>query len=166
MLNKYFSTSHASQEYRKYYRQFKKNKSLILDINKLAKNKKYFDISAIYPSRNHKYLAYGEDTNGRREFTIVIKDIKKNIEIEKNQCSSNGNIIWNKNSDGYFYLRKDPKTLITNSLFFHKLGTRVKEDKLIFREKDKEYNLSISLSRTKNIFCWKFQKLNQMNLDC
>ena len=154
----YFSTSQASQEYRKYYRKFKKKKTLILDINKLAKNKKYFDISAIYPSRDHKYLAYGEDTNGRREFTIVIKDIKKNIKIEKNQCSSNGNIIWNKNSDGYFYLRKDPKTLITNSLFFHKLGTSVKEDKLIFREKDKEYNLSISLSRTKKYLFLEISK--------
>ena len=145
----YFSTSSLSQEYRKYYRVKNKSKKLLLDVNKLAKNKKYFDISAIYPSRNHRYIAYGQDTTGRREFSIVIKDIKKNQNYEKNKCSSTGNIIWNKNSDGYFYLKKDPITLITNSLFFHKLGTNVKEDKLIFKEKDKEYNLNITLSRTK-----------------
>ena len=78
MSYEYFSTSSLSQEYRKYYRIFKKKKNLILDVNKLAKNKKYYDISSIYPSRNHKYIAYGEDINGRREFSIVIKDIKKN----------------------------------------------------------------------------------------
>lgn len=145
----YYSTSSLSQEYRKYYRVQNKSKKLLLDVNKLAKNKKYYDISTIYPSRNHRYIAYGEDINGRREFSIVIKDIKKNRNFEKNQCSSTGNIIWNKNSDGYFYLKKDPITLITNALFFHKLGTSVKKDKLIFEEKDKEFNLNITLSRTK-----------------
>tara|TARA_Y200000002_G_scaffold378906_1_gene387170 strand:- start:1358 stop:3394 length:2037 start_codon:yes stop_codon:yes gene_type:complete len=145
----YYSTSSLSQEYRKYYRVQNKSKKLLLDVNKLAKNKKYYDISTIYPSRDHRYIAYGEDINGRREFSIVIKDIKKNKNFEKNRCSSTGNIIWNKNSDGYFYLKKDPITLITNSLFFHKLGTSVKKDKQIFKEKDKEFNLNISLSRTK-----------------
>ena len=145
----YYSTSSLSQEYRKYYRVQNKSKKLLLDVNKLAKNRKYYDISTIYPSRNHRYIAYGEDINGRKEFSIVIKDIKKNQNYEKNKCSSTGNIIWNKNSDGYYYLKKDPITLITNSLFFHKLGTSVKKDKLIFKEEDKEFNLNISLSRTK-----------------
>ena len=145
----YFSTSSLSQEYKKYYRIYKKKKKLILDVNKLAKNKTFYDISAIFPSKNHKYLAFGEDVNGRREFSIIIKDINKNITLEKNSCSSTGSVIWNKSSDGYFYLRKDPKTLITDSLFFHKLGTNLKKDKLIYKEKDRQFNLSFSLSRTK-----------------
>ena len=145
----YYSTSSLFQEHRKYYRCHNKSKKLLLDVNKLAENKDYFDISAIYPSRNHKYIAYGADTNGRREFSIVVKDVNKNKDYEKNNCSSTGNIVWNKNSDGYFYLKKDPITLITNSLFFHKLGTSTKKDKLLYEEKDKQFNLSISLSRTK-----------------
>ena len=82
----------------------------------------------------------------------MIKDINKNIFLEKHSCSSTGNIIWNKKSDGYFYLRKDPKSLIANSLFFHKLGEDEKNDQLIYKEKDKQFNLSISLSRQINIF--------------
>jgi len=138
-----------SQEYKKYYRVYKKKKKLILDVNKLAKNKNYYDISAIFPSKDHRYLAYGEDVNGRREFSIVIKDINKNTTLEKNSCSSTGNVIWNKSSDGYFYLKKDPNTLITDSLFFHKLGTNLKKDKLIYKEKDRQFNLNFTLSRTK-----------------
>ena len=145
----YFSTSSLSQEHRKYYRLDDTSKKLLLDVNKLAQDKKFYDISAIYPSRNHRYIAYGEDTNGRREFSVVIKDVNKNQDYEKNKCSSTGKIIWNINSDGYFYLKKDPNTLRTNSLFFHKLGTRLKEDKLIFKENDNQFNLNISLSRTK-----------------
>ena len=145
----YFSTSDITYEHRKYYRLHKKSKKLLLDVNKLAKNKEFYDISSIFPSRNHRYIAYGEDVNGRREFSIVVKDVNRNKDYEKNKCSSTGVIIWNKNSDGYFYLKKDPVTLITNSLFFHKLGTSQKKDILLFKEKDSQFNLSISLSRTK-----------------
>lgn len=154
----YFSKSSISNEYRKYYRIFKKKEKLILDVNKLAKNKKFYEISSIYPSRNHKYLAYGEDKNGRREFSIVVKDINNNINLENNSCSSSGKIIWNKTSDGYFYLKKDPNTLIADSLFFHKLKTSVNKDKLIFREKDKQFNLNISISRTKKYLFLEISK--------
>lgn len=146
---KYFSTIGISSEHRKYYRVHKNQKKLILDVNKLAKGKKYYSISGIQPSRNHRFIAYGEDTNGRREYSIIIKDLTKNKILETNHCRSTGGVIWNTNSDGYYYLKKDPKTLITDSLFFHKLNTKYSEDVLIYREKDKEFNLSISLSRTK-----------------
>ena len=154
----YFSTSSSSQEYRKHYRIFNKKKKLILDINKLSKNKSFFSISGIYPSRNHNYIAYGEDTSGRREYSIVVKDISNNRNIEKNVCSSSGTIIWNKSSNGYFYLKKDPKTLISSSLYFHKLGTSLKKDKLIYKEEDNQFNLSISLSRTKKYLLLEISK--------
>ncbi len=143
----YFSSASLSHDYRKYYRIYKKRKKLILDVNVLAKNKKFYDISSIYPSRNHRYIAYGEDTSGRREYSIVIKDLSKNKILEKNLCSSSGTIIWNEKSDGYFYLKKDPKTLINKALIFHKLGSN--KEKTIYEEHDKQFNLSMSLSRTK-----------------
>jgi oligopeptidase B len=153
----YYSTASLYKEHRKYYRLHNKKKKLILDVNKLAKDREYYDISSIFPSRNHKYLAYGEDITGRREFSIVIKDINKNINVEVNECSSTGKIIWNKNSDGYFYLKKDSKTLITNSLYYHELGSK-KDDKLIFKEKDNEFNLNIFLSRTKKFLLMEVSK--------
>ena len=47
-------------------------KKLILYVNKLAKDKNYYSISGIQPSRNHKFIAYGEDLNGIREYSIVV----------------------------------------------------------------------------------------------
>ena len=154
----YFSTTTLKNEYRKYYRIHKKKKKLILDVNKLAENHDFYNISSLFPSRDHNLLAYGEDVNGRREYSIAIKDINKNKILEKNSCSSNGIIIWNKNSDGYFYLRKDQKTLITNSLYFHKLGDDIKKDKLIYKEKDNQFSLNISLSRSKKFLLLQASK--------
>ena len=75
----YFSESLKTNEYRKYYRSKKKNskKELILDINKLAKNKKFYQVSGVSPSKDNQLLAYAEDINGRREYTIKVKDIKQ-----------------------------------------------------------------------------------------
>ncbi len=146
---KYFSTISISSEHRKYYRIFKKQKELILDVNKLANHKKYYSISGIYPSRDHRYIAYGEDTNGRREYSVVVKDLESNKIVDNNNCFSAGGVIWNIDSTGYYYLKRDPKTLITNALYFHNLDSKDNEDKLIYKEKDIEFNLSISLSRTK-----------------
>ena len=69
----YFSESLKENEYRKYYRSKKKNskKELILDINKLAKNKKFYQVSGVSPSIDNQMLAYAEDINGRREYTIL-----------------------------------------------------------------------------------------------
>ena len=160
----YYSKSSISKEYLMYFRIFKGKKKLILDVNKLAKGKEFFNISAVHPSRDHKLIGFGEDTNGRREYSIVVKDVLKNKIIEKNKCSSSGNIIWNSTSDGYFYLKKDKETLITNSLFFHKIGTSMKKDKLIFKETDKEYNLNISLSRTKKYLFLQISKTESNEL--
>ena len=49
---------------------------------------------------------------------IVVKDINNNINLENNSCSSSGKIIWNKTSDGYFYLKKDPKHSLLIHYFF------------------------------------------------
>ena len=146
---RYFSSISVTSEHKKYFRTHRDKKKLILDVNKLAKNKKYFAISGIHPSRNHKYIAYGEDINGRREFSIKVKNLEINKIIDRNDCSSTGEIIWNKDSTGYFYLKKDPQTLVTNSLFFHKLNSKNTKDFLIYKEHDKEYNLNFFLSRTK-----------------
>ena len=146
---KYFSTISISSEYRKFYRTFRNRKQLILDVNKLAKDKEFYSISGINPSRNHKFLAYGEDTNGRREYSVVVKDLDKEKIIERNPCSSSGGVIWNIDSSGYFYLKKDSRTLINDSLYFHELATDNSKDILIYKERDTEFNLSISLSRTK-----------------
>ena len=46
----------------------------------------------------------------------------------------------------FFYLKKDPITIIANSVYLHRIGTSQEKDKLIFEEKDQEFDISISRS--------------------
>ena len=115
----------------------------------MSKDKEYFSISGISPSPDHALIAYGEDLSGRREFNLKIKDLSSNKIIDENVFNSSGNIVWDNSSKFIFYTKKDPKTLITNKVFKHKLGDKQENDLLIYEEKDPEFNLGISKSRLK-----------------
>ena len=146
----YFSEIFSNEQYSRYYREQKNDKKeLLLDLNVLSKNKEYFSISGISPSPDHTLIAYGEDLSGRREFNLKIKDLSSNKIIDENVFNSSGSVVWDNSSKFIFYTKKDPKTLITNKVFKHKLGDKQENDLLIYEEKDPEFNLGISKSRLK-----------------
>ena len=146
----YFSEIFSNEQYSRYYRKQKKDeKELLLDLNALSKNKEYFSISGISPSPDHNLIAYGEDLSGRREFNLKIKDLSSNKIIDENVFNSSGSVVWDNSSKFIFYTKKDPKTLITNKVFKHKLGDIQENDLLIYEEKDPEFNVGISKSRLK-----------------
>ncbi len=143
----YFSKIKSDEQYPVYFREKETISEEILNVNKLGKDLDYYQISGISPSPNNNIIAYGEDKNGRREYTVKFKDLKTdNFLIDELQNTS-GNISWG--SDEYiYYTLKDPKTLISNKVFRHKLGESQKDDFLIYEEVDDQFNLSISKSRT------------------
>ncbi len=146
----YFSEIFSNEQYSRYYREQKNGKKeLLLDLNALSKDKEYFSISGISPSPDHTLIAYGEDLSGRREFNLKIKDLSSNKIIDENVFNSSGSVVWDNSSKFIFYTKKDPKTLITNKVFKHKLGDKQENDLLVYEEKDPEFNLGISKSRLK-----------------
>jgi len=145
----YFSEILLNEQYSRYYREKNKKIKLLLDLNILAKNQEYFSISGISPSPDHSLIAYGEDLSGRREFNIKVKNIDKDEIVDENVFNCSGNIVWSSTNEYFFYTKKDPKTLINNKVFKHKIGENQDQDILIYEEKDLEYNLGISKSRLK-----------------
>ena len=118
-----------------------------MNVNKLAENLDFYQISGISPSPDNKIIAFGEDINGRREFTIKFKNLEENEYINDVLENTSGNITWG-NNEYIFYTYKDPKTLISNKVYRHKLGDAQSNDFLVYEEIDDEFNLSISKSRT------------------
>ena len=143
----YFSKIKSNDQYPVYYREKNQNIEEILNVNKLAENLDFYQISGISPSPDNKIIAFGEDINGRREFTIKFKNLEENKYINDVLENTSGNITWG-NNEYIFYTYKDPKTLISNKVYRHKLGDAQSNDFLVYEEKDDEFNLSISKSRT------------------
>ncbi|MEC7787082.1 MAG: S9 family peptidase, partial [Pseudomonadota bacterium] len=143
----YFSKIKSNEQHPVYYREKNHDVEEILNVNKLAENLDFYQISGISPSPDNKIIAFGEDINGRREFTIKFKSLEENKYINDVLENTSGNITWG-NNEYIFYTYKDPKTLISNKVYRHKLGDAQSNDFLVYEEIDDEFNLSISKSRT------------------
>jgi oligopeptidase B len=94
-------------------------------------------------------IAFAEDNNGRREFTIKILDANTLKELNTLIENTTGTMIWSHDDKYIIYLKKDPITLIANMVYIHELGVPSSDDILLYQENDPEFELSISLSRTK-----------------
>ena len=155
----YYSRIKASEQYSTYYRN-NSNEEIILDTNKEAEGKEFYNAAGLNISPNENLLLYGEDLNGRREYTLRIKNLKNNSLLEDEIFKASPNAIWSNDSENIIYAKKDEETLIQNQIYLHKLGTSQDEDKLIYKESDNEFNIWLSESRTKKYIYVYIEKTN------
>ena len=152
----YWSKTETKGNYRKHLRQIiggSKPKEIYFDgdVEKKKHGSEYFGIGSISVSRSDKLLAYSLDLKGSEYFTIYVRNIltKKNL-IDQIQ-NTGGSILWSLDSKSFFYTKLD-KFHRPREIYKHILGTDIKKDILIFKEKDKTFTCSISLTSDKNFF--------------
>ena len=155
----YYSKIKASQQYSTYYRN-DLTEEILLDVNKLAEGKDFYNVAGLNISPNEDLLLYGEDLNGRREYTLRIKDLNSNKLLSDEIIKVSASAIWSNDSEYIVYAKKDDETLIQNQVYLHKLGTDQAEDKLIYKESDNEFNIWLSESRTKKYIYIYIEKTN------
>ena len=155
----YYSRIKASEQYSTYYRN-NSNEEIVLDVNKEAEGKEFYNVAGLNISPNENLLLYGEDLNGRREYTLRIKNLKNNSLLEDEIVKASPSAIWSNDSEYIIYAKKDEETLIQNQIYLHKLGTNQDEDKLIYKESDNEFNIWLSESRTKKYIYVYIEKTN------
>ena len=155
----YYSRIKANEQYSTYYRN-SSNEEILLDVNKEAEGKEFYNVAGLNISPDENLLLYGEDLNGRREYTLRIKDLKNNSLLEDEIVKASPSAIWSNDSEYIIYAKKDEETLIQNQIYLHKLGTNQDEDKLIYKESDNEFNIWLSESRTKKYIYVYIEKTN------
>jgi oligopeptidase B len=147
----YYQKIQKEEQLPKYYKKGinDENEIMFLDANLKLQSQKYYSIGTISPSNDNNMIAFTEDNNGRREFTIKILDANTLKELDTLIENTTGKMIWSYDNRHIIYLKKDPITLIANSVYIHELGAPSSDDILLYKENDPEFELSISLSRTK-----------------
>ena len=116
---------------------------VLLNVNKLAKGYAYFHISGIFISPDNNVMAYGVDTFGRRLYTVYFKNIQTSKIFDITIPNTSGHLAWANDNKTIFYCMKDAQTLRTGKIFSHKLGSTLKNDALIYEEKDETFNTTI-----------------------
>jgi oligopeptidase B len=114
-------------------------------------NTEYFGVGDLEVSFNDKYLGYSLDVKGSEYYTIYIRDIKKHKLITKKIEDTSGSITFSLDDKYIFYSKLDNNHR-PRKIYRHKLGTLIKNDKLIFEEKSEAFTVGISLSSDENYF--------------
>ncbi len=121
------------------------------DGNVEAKGKKFFSAGDIAVSHNDELLAYSIDDKGSEYFTIFVRRISDNKIIEEIIPDTAGGITWSYD-DKYFYYSKLDKFHRPRQIFIHKLGTSIKEDQLVFEEKNDRFTCGIGTSTDEQFY--------------
>jgi oligopeptidase B len=124
---------------------------VILDVNELAKGKKFTRISALSISPSQKLLSYSVDFEGNEQYTVYVKELDSGKLRSDLILSTIGSVEWHEDEEGFFYTPVN-ENWRHDKIMFHKLGTESSQDKLIMHEKDKLNQLSISKSSSKEYF--------------
>jgi oligopeptidase B len=126
---------------------------ILLDINRLAENKNFYQVTNWKVSPNQQRLAYVEDSVGRRQHTLKIKDLVtgKTLPDEVNGLSAS--LAWAGDSRTVYYIENDPVTLLTKQVKTHKLGDTPSSDRLIYREPDDTFYISVDVTRSEKYVC-------------
>jgi oligopeptidase B len=126
---------------------------ILLDQNVMAAGKDFFQVGAWEVSPDGTTLAWAEDLNGRRQYTIKVKDIASGELLDSAITGASGNIVWGDDNKTIWYVENDPKTLLTTHVKTHVIGTPASDDVLVYTETDNSFYMGIGRTRSKQYIC-------------
>ena len=148
----YYVRYEADKEYGIYCRKrhtLESQEEVMLDGNVLAQGHEYFSLGNWMLSFNDELLAYAIDTQGRRIYTIYVKNLRTGEVLSDTIPDVTGNMDWANDNRTLFYSKQDPDTLRANQVFRHVLGTNPAEDECIFEETDETFSVYVFKTKSK-----------------
>ncbi|MCH7557013.1 MAG: S9 family peptidase [Planctomycetes bacterium] len=121
---------------------------ILLDQNALAEGHDYFRIGVFRISPDHRLLAYSVDTNGSETYTLYVKDLISGELLEDKVSNTYYSVEWANDNKTIFYNVLD-KAKRPYQLYRHELGSKPRNDVLVYHEKDDSYYLSISKTKSR-----------------
>jgi oligopeptidase B len=121
---------------------------IILDVNELAKDRKFMSVGSFAPSDDGNLLAYSTDNTGYRQYTLQVKNLGTG-ELFPEKIERVDDLAWATDNKTIFYVTEDAVTKRNDKMFRHVLGTDKYE--LIYEEKDELFDIGVGRSRDKTI---------------
>ena len=146
----YFRRYEPDNEHAIYIRRKNKNseENIIMDVNELAKDKKFYQLANWSISPDENIMAYAEDTNGRRQYSIKFKYLDTNLTSSYSIKNTSGDMAWSLDGKYLFYVLRDEETLLPYKLYRHEIGTNQDQDVEVYEEKDDTFYLSVGNTRS------------------
>ena len=121
---------------------------IMFDVNELAKGFSHFKLAGLSISPNNELAVYGFDTVGRRQYTLQFKNLKTGELFPEKIENTTGGAAWASDNKTVFYALQNPKTLRSEKIFRHILGTDPSQDVEVYREKGEAFNAFVYASKS------------------
>ena len=120
---------------------------ILLNVNQLAEGHDYYSASMVDISKDNQKMLWADDTNGRRQYTLRVTDLKSGTVLPDTIPGSNGDAVWADDGETFYYIENDPDTLLSKRVKKHTLGTDPKTDPVVYEEKDDSFYLGVGRTR-------------------
>lgn len=142
----YYSRTDEGAEYFKYCRKkgsLDAPEEVLLDVDQLAEGHSYFSATGFSISPDNNWLAYGVDIVSRRQYRIFFKNLITGETFDDNIINTSGSTAWSNDNKTVFYTAQNPKTLLTERIMRHTVGTPAANDDEVYFEKDNSYYIHV-----------------------
>nr|WP_291198291.1 S9 family peptidase [Dyadobacter sp.] len=147
----YYTRSEEGEQYFKYCRKkgsLEASEEILLDVDKMAEGHAYYSAVGFNVSPDNKLLAYGVDTVSRRQYTLYIKNLETGEHFADKIYPASGGSEWGNDNKTLFYTATNPKTLLSEKIKRHTLGTDSKKDVVVYNEKDKSNYIGVGKTKS------------------
>ena len=122
---------------------------IMFNCNELAIGHAYYQLGGVSVSENNQYATFAVDLIGRRIYTIQIKNLETGEILSDKIENVSGGSTWANDNQTIFYTHQDAKTLRSDKIYKHKLGSDALNDVLVYHEKDDTFNTSVYKEKSK-----------------
>jgi oligopeptidase B len=127
---------------------------ILLNVNELAKGQDFFDVGDMAVSPNSRLMAWAEDTVGRRQYVIKVMDLDTHRVLPIALPNVENNVIWANDNQTFFYIEKDPETLLGFRVRSHRLDsdnhTDVSRDPVVWTQQDESFYSQLYRTKDEN----------------
>lgn len=146
----YYTRYEEGEEYPFYCRKkgdLMANEEIILDVPEMARNYSYYRIGSYDVSPDNRKVVFAVDTMGRRQHTLLIKDLETSEIYPTDIEFGAGDVVWANDNKTFFYTVIDPVTL--RYIKVMKYNTDNKETTEMYHEEDETFYY-MGVSKTKD----------------
>ena len=144
----YYTRFETGQQYPIYARKPKAGgaEQILLNVNTLAEGKDFYQIGNWEVSPDQKTLAYMEDLNGRRQYSLKFRDIATGKDLPDQITGLSASIAWAADNKTVFYIENDPVTLLSTKVKKHRLGSDPAKNPVVYEENDHSFYMGVGTS--------------------
>ena len=139
---------------------------VMLDQPAMAAGKGFFAIGARTVSQDNRLLAYAEDTVGRRQYVLRIKNLETGETLADEVPDVEPDLIWADDNRTVFYIEKNPVTLLSKTVKAHVLGTSASADRVVYHEDDDSFYMGLLRTRSDKYLCIGLQSTVSNEFRC